>query len=345
MRYLPLYASIPLLFACSGGQPAGAVRPDQGPAASYHPCPKVVGDRHDEDPQSPYVLGYVNFCRTEANWTRLTDFDVSGAVQNKLPLSRIWVEDGELRGELQGKTLVGKGMEKVEIKANLRNGRDPGLLRVAAVKRNEGEIKPDGGIRYLYQMEHSADGGHTWTTGLCVRAAGRPESLWAIPVAASVDKTGKVTSTPPDAHLVHLSLSCGLGAVAECVSWGYGPGKKPGATFQACIRAARADYCATGEKADNTCPGTEIEHWSPDEAQGPEKLPFEAAWGADGVICRDHPRWSFLPGGCEVPVCHKVEEAQKIAAQKGKTILFYTGSQPHQANKCPVGLPPGVVDK
>jgi hypothetical protein len=313
----------------------------------YAPCEKLHGDRHDEDPQSPYVLGYKAFCRNDQDWTRLVAFDADGARKDGALLSRLWVEKGELWGTLQGKTLRGADLAKVELQGILRNRGNPGLLRIATVERFAGGWKSDGALAFVYQLEHSADAGKSWTKSLCLDAKGRPDTLWAIPIPAWVDESGKVVSSPPDHHLTRFSLSCGLGAMAECLNWGYGPGQKREGTFQACLRAARADYCGVGEKANNTCPGTEVEHWSPDEATAPSKLPFEAAWGAEGVICRDHPRWADFPGSCEVPTCGKVEEAQKIAAQRGKTILFYTGSTRHhgQDGQCPASAPVGVVDK
>ncbi|MBX3727179.1 MAG: hypothetical protein KF823_14815 [Xanthomonadales bacterium] len=100
-----------------------------------------------------------------------------------------------------------------------------------------------------------------------------------------------------------FSLSCVSGVQAKCLRWGYEPWRTAPATgqplqphFEACMRAARADYCGDGESA--TRDGTLIDIYDRDGVQAPEQdapgLAFEAGWRPDGATCVNHTRIAEL---------------------------------------------------
>jgi hypothetical protein len=93
------------------------------------------------------------------------------------------------------------------------------------------------------------------------------------------------------------TFSCMSGAMAKCMRFGYRPweGEAQSELFQACIRAARGDYCGTG--MSYTCDGTlfdiadtnNLQQRAPNNAD--EML--EADWTSAGATCLNTAR---LPG-------------------------------------------------
>lgn len=75
-------------------------------------------------------------------------------------------------------------------------------------------------------------------------------------------------------------------AAAKCVDWGYAPETVGEATFAACVRMVRADYC--GDGTSWTVDGTWIDVGDPGGVQVPTGSPvmqFEAGWNAGGAVC------------------------------------------------------------
>jgi hypothetical protein len=85
-------------------------------------------------------------------------------------------------------------------------------------------------------------------------------------------------------------FACTVGGAAKAVLWDYTPDRAYGAYFQAAVRLARADFCASG--LSNTFTGTPVLHSDPDgiyllhpgpdhgDGASPGPFYFEAAWAA-----------------------------------------------------------------
>jgi hypothetical protein len=118
----------------------------------------------------------------------------------------------------------------------------------------------------------------------------------------------------PSAEL--FSVSCTNGALAKCVRWGYKPWKTvPGKggkpvelrdLHQACVRAARADYC--GDGVSYTADGTLIDLWdaygligkTPEE-QSEQGFSAEASFGTAGAGCIEQARYAERQPRCSEP--------------------------------------------
>lgn len=101
-----------------------------------------------------------------------------------------------------------------------------------------------------------------------------------------------------------FTASCTTGAVGVCAHWGYLPdqewegGPPLARLFQACVRAARADYNGDGEPF--TCQGTYVDFVDGHGIQtqdtfdggGLPPLLFEAAWNEQGAL-----PFGVMPGG------------------------------------------------
>lgn len=97
------------------------------------------------------------------------------------------------------------------------------------------------------------------------------------------------------------------GVAGKCVTWGYVPwAKYPEGSdetlegyFKACVSAARAQYGRDGEAF--TCSSTEIDiidklGIKSKDPGAPAGFALEAAWGEDGLICMDRPRYKACAG-------------------------------------------------
>jgi hypothetical protein len=121
------------------------------------------------------------------------------------------------------------------------------------------------------------------------------ERAIAVPGAWS-DEDGQYYETKDGKQV--FTLACMTGIAAKCVHWGYPPwgtseGRPLADYFAACTHAARAEY-----RSDTayTCTGTLIDVYDRLSIQRPstqssEPLLFEAAWGKDGPVCINHPRF------------------------------------------------------
>lgn len=96
-----------------------------------------------------------------------------------------------------------------------------------------------------------------------------------------------------------FTLSCiARGAVAKCAHWGFLPGNEAEArAHRACVRAARADYCGSGESV--TLDGTLIDladtRGIRPPAEGGPPWQLEADWTEDGANCLASPRLTCCP--------------------------------------------------
>ena len=116
----------------------------------------------------------------------------------------------------------------------------------------------------------------------------------AIPLSGRWNETGHYID---DAS---LTFACSNGAIAKCVRWGYKPWKNvQGLSLrghhQACIRMVRADYCGNGNS--HTRVGTPIDIYDPmkiNQQNSQSGMVFEAAWGIDGALYLNRPRFQSV---------------------------------------------------
>lgn len=132
--------------------------------------------------------------------------------------------------------------------------------------------------------------------GFCTPDARGRNAAYAM--RGRIDEAGRFVADPGA-----FFLACTSGAVGKCVLWGYDPWRAaPGGGtlarhYEACLRAARADYAGDGEP--HTRDGTAIDldddagvqHWASVEDAG---FAFEAAWGPQGAVCVARTRWPDL---------------------------------------------------
>jgi hypothetical protein len=116
----------------------------------------------------------------------------------------------------------------------------------------------------------------------------------ALAVPGYWDEAGQYHRTTPDGKNV-FALACMSGAVAKCALWGYsssGPESNLEPYLKACVYAARARYDKVTDEAF-TKDGVIIDVY---DRLGIGKRDtqldgtFEAAWGADGLVCMGRPR-------------------------------------------------------
>lgn len=133
----------------------------------------------------------------------------------------------------------------------------------------------------------------------------------------------------------NIDTSPNLGVLAKCYYWGFAKGEDdPGLrTYQACVRAARADYCGNGES--HTQAGTKIQIYETPETQNgtPIKvseesaqcpLPylnwtpcFEAIWDQNRALCISHARYRQMPpNGCQAALFTKITYLLKEGRQE-----------------------------
>jgi hypothetical protein len=109
------------------------------------------------------------------------------------------------------------------------------------------------------------------------------------PLASRMHPDGRTETTAPEV----FELVCSGGARAKCVRFGYLPwrGAAEAATYNACLRMVRADYC--GDGAGTTRDGMSIDLYDDQGVQKPDMAPdqaFEAGWTAQGAVCVAHVR-------------------------------------------------------
>lgn len=114
------------------------------------------------------------------------------------------------------------------------------------------------------------------------------------------------------ADSTQLGFACHDSAVFKVIAWGYAPEVHP-RHFMAALRAARADYCGTGD--GYTYRGTEIDIYDLDGIRprpaAAHPYRFEAAWMADemdgefpvnlGALCLSKLRWQSLSPDTPMP--------------------------------------------
>ena len=134
----------------------------------------------------------------------------------------------------------------------------------------------------------------------------------------NVEIGATLSSTLTVLDLSNIESSLNLGVLAKCYFWGFaksGEGERDPElkTYQACVKAARADYCGNGQS--QTMPGTLIQIYeTPETRDGtPRKvgldrascilpyvkpdLCFEAIWDENRAVCVSHARYEEMPPG------------------------------------------------
>jgi hypothetical protein len=163
--------------------------------------------------------------------------------------------------------VVRTGAAELAIRSEEPDDADPDLVRYEIAIRD-----PDG----------------TWRNPCSPSGRGRERAL---PVSGVWDSTGAHHDSEHQ-----FTFACEDGAIAKCISWGYKPwafrnGRSLAGLHQACTRAARADYCGTGEP--NTVAGTVIGLEDVAGVLAPvpgSRFVDEATWGADGAVCVNRTR-------------------------------------------------------
>lgn len=248
-----------------------------------------------------------------ANGMDLNGMDLNGVYANG-----VTVAGNELVGTSDaGKLLTGDAFVGATLAGVLTDGTTI-ELRIGAFER-------EGAIAY-YRLEHDGQ-------SLCADG----ERGMFLP--GSWDATGKRHDAQAfGASEVRVSYSCTSGALAKCVVFGYAPWTVGADLHQACTRMVRADYCGSG--TSYTKDGTLIDMFDPRGVQSPANeagFAFEAAWGPDGAVCANRPRFDartvegdrVLPGcWSSLPPCTSLEEG---VAKGG---LLANASRPQSRTFC-----------
>ncbi|NPD26874.1 ADYC domain-containing protein [Corallococcus exiguus] len=142
----------------------------------------------------------------------------------------------------------------------------------------------------------AAQGYFTQRPGACSADAGPKYLGKAVVSPGRWTPQGQFTLTAEDGGPA-FSVSCTSGAVGICQHWGYLPtatwdgGPDLGRLYQACVRAARAEYGGSGKSF--TCPGTYVDFvdgvgiqtQDPDYPnKHKQSLRFESAWDERGAV-------------------------------------------------------------
>jgi hypothetical protein len=111
-----------------------------------------------------------------------------------------------------------------------------------------------------------------------------------------------------------FTFACLSGVIGKCAKWKYLPWEVPDMNW-ACTRAARADYCGTGEThtLENTPVGVYDSHDPPFRTEavataadaGKPLGTFESAWTTTGAFCVTHARWPQLIDKAGTQLCGK----------------------------------------
>jgi ADYC domain len=133
-----------------------------------------------------------------------------------------------------------------------------------------------------------------------------------------------------------FSLSCASGVVAKCIKWGYQPSETDAGQqdlYSACLHAARGQFTLEDNKS-YTCDGTEIYLFNRKEkVDVPPGFIFEAAWGKDGILCMDRPRFTC----CKFPT-RSCDTKERRDWPEGVLIKTYSkenkGACPSSSEEC-----------
>jgi len=137
----------------------------------------------------------------------------------------------------------------------------------------------------------------------------------AIPLSGRWDETGSYVDDGS------LTFACTNGAIAKCVRWGYKPwktieGESLRDYHQACTRMVRADSCGNGNS--HTQAGTPIDvydHLGLQQRSHQSGMVFEAAWGIDGVLQLNRPRFQAAIAQLQKECPEKIASAQQSPVQ------------------------------
>jgi hypothetical protein len=148
---------------------------------------------------------------------------------------------------------------------------------------------------------------------------------------------GRGTFVAATGQAQFATFSCMSGVSAKCLHWGYGP-DAPGGTalYQTCTRAARADYCGSGDFF--TCPGTHVDFVDARSLQrrapGSAATELEADWDEGGAVCLAYAR---LPGCSAPPKMAHLKRYLATYCQAAQHKIDLTGCPAPE--KCPGGSP------
>jgi ADYC domain len=121
-----------------------------------------------------------------------------------------------------------------------------------------------------------------------------------------------------------------IGAFGKCTGWGFASASQ--SEFNACVRAARADYCGTG--ASYTRAGTPFVVYDGSATNQSLCRPgecFEASWGTNGATCINHLRYEAL-----LQLAQAAQYTQGGAADAGTPDAGGTGS--YNAGQTPISI-------
>ena len=168
--------------------------------------------------------------------------------------------------------------------------------------------------------------------------------------------------------MTDLDTSEDLGVLAKCYFWGFAESRDRDQgdqqrflTYQACIRAARAEYC--GEGISQTIPNTLIQIYLPGGFQGDKKRVwiegddcpvlrtkiqaqkgidvepcFEALWNEKRAVCVSHARFEEMPANCQSQFGNKFKSPSTVVHDGGTS-----HGSPHLSHSAPPSSDGGVV--
>ncbi len=250
----------------------------------------------------------------------MNGIDFQGASLQGLTMNGVTLQGVRLEGvRLQGTLLVGNIASKIQVlpAATILTGRlaDGGsvTLRIDRVEHDstqnlfESDPYRSNLDIHLYTLSYQDASDSGWHA-LCAgdNKAIFLEGVW--------DPSGARTSQASSAM---FTVSCTNGVLAKCArNWGYKPWTSARAKngkpvllrdlHQACVRAARADYC--GDGTSYTRDGTLIDLWDAyglvtkiSERQSDPGFSAEASFGTDGAGCIEKARYDEYHPDCALP--------------------------------------------
>lgn len=237
------------------------------------------------------------------------------AVKSTVPvLATFYVQEVGDPGMYGGPT-IGTIVEARIIGSFLDNGPyGPGDATSLLAPQHRPATSPNRDIRF-YQVQVKNPLGQ-WVN-FCSTESGSPANA-ALFMPRYLGKDGRTYG-----HGQYLGMTCSDGTTAKCARWGYKWWRSLTPTgsstavslaplWEACYRAAMADYCENGES--HTLDGTVIDIWdrygfiapvpesapfgSPYAGTGPTAFSGEAAFNANGTVCLEKERYADLPAQC-----------------------------------------------
>ena len=250
--------------------------------------------------------------------------DYAFVTLNGAPVTDVTTVHGHLLGRLSdGSTVEGTAWAGAMFRGRAADG-SPVPLRIETVDSPGSDL-------HFYTVSRARPGhnGPEWSP-LCEPDPN--DDIRAMAVGARWDQNNgdRVPSS------THFTFACPTGAVAKCISFGYGPwlnGEVMEGAHQACTRAVRFDVCGKGQS--NTIDGTQIHVY--DRLDHPirqnlfDRKFFEAGWTPNGAHCLSHLRWRFLEPECDLQVEPAMPQGPFVRDAEGRRLEPRICDSPEEA--------------